>query len=117
MIFSDKVLTGGAGLREAKRLKAEQEENTLGKRISNRISGLSGGGGGGSTSRGTSRTRVDEWDDGMADKFVDGDDLSRQSTRRMRDREVRRSRRQYGEPEMVQAGSRRESRGRSRLFY
>jgi uncharacterized membrane protein YqaE (UPF0057 family) len=68
MIWSDKVNNGGASRREIQALLEENEENTLTKRMSKRVS-----------------RKVQSWDDGNSEKMIEVDSpLSRRSTRRSR---------------------------------
>ena len=100
--------TGGMGYREVKRLKADKEEGVDGGRLSKRTSRMSQG------SANSSGSRVYRCDDGMSEKFVDADSLSRQNTRRKNARAARHSRRsgvEYG-PDMAETLSRRSSRSR-----
>ena len=108
MIYSERVQTGGAGYREVRRLKAEKEEGIDGGKLSKRTSRMSSGSGN------SSGSRIQQWDDGMSEKYVDTDSLSRQNTRRRNARAARRSQRSGVEysPDMAETPSRRSSRSR-----
>ena len=108
MIYSERVQTGGAGYREVRRLKAEKEEGIDGGKLSKRASRMSSGSGN------SSGSRIHQWDDGMSEKYVDSDSLSRQNTRRLNARAARRSRRSGVEysPDTAETPSRRSSRSR-----